>query len=62
MWGMRDHWLEYYRDLNGWSAAEVWYLSLDHVDKDCGPWLPWEAIARWSHSSTPGWEVFSLKR
>jgi hypothetical protein len=62
MWGMRDRWLEYCRGLNGWSAAEVWYLGLDHVDKDCGPWLSWEAIARWSHSSAPGWEVFSLKR
>jgi hypothetical protein len=45
MWGMRDRWLEYCRGLNGWSVAEVWYLGLDHVDKDCGPWLSWEAIA-----------------
>jgi hypothetical protein len=45
MWGMRDRWLEYCQGLNGWSVVEVWYLGLDHVDKDCGPWLSWEAIA-----------------
>jgi hypothetical protein len=31
--------------LNGWSVVEVWYLGLDHVDMDCGPWLSWEAIS-----------------
>jgi len=23
----------------GWSVVEVWYLGLDHVGNDCGPWL-----------------------
>ena len=52
---------EWCRGLNGGSATEVLYLGLDHVDKDCGPWLSWEAIARWSHSSATRWKVSQSK-
>jgi hypothetical protein len=36
MWG---------RETVGWSVDEVWYLSLDYVDIDCGSWLSWQSIS-----------------